>query len=110
MSIEKSHAVDGLGVSRLDGKIILIISDHLAWRDTQQHFDLLEKKVNAYLSFVASGQLYEVLPDARDKGIRIELIHEHAPDEKAIEFLTAIKEQLNSIGLEFMATTLPEGY
>lgn len=110
MSIDKSHAVDGLGVSRVDGKIVLTIADHLAWRDTRQHFDLLEKKINAYLSFVASGQLYAALPDARDREIRIELIHEHALDEKANELLTVVKEQLKSIGLEFTATTLPGGY
>jgi hypothetical protein len=33
MSIDKSDAVDGLGVSRVDGKIVLIIADHLAWRE-----------------------------------------------------------------------------
>jgi putative hemolysin len=110
MSIGNSDVVDGLGISRVDGKAVLTIADHLEWRDSKSHFDLLEKKIGAYLSFVSSGQLYEMLPEARGKEIRIELIHEHAPNEMVVNFFVAVEKQLKSMGLEFTAKALPEDY
>lgn len=41
MSIERSDVVDGLGISRVDGKVVLTISDHLRWDEPKKHFELL---------------------------------------------------------------------
>lgn len=110
MSIERSDVVDGLGISRVDGKVVLTISDHLQWDELKEHFELLEEKIGAYLAFVKSGQLYEKLPAAHGRAVRIELVFEHAPNEAAATFLAAAKDQLRAVGVEFSAAALPEGY
>ncbi|MBN6207459.1 hypothetical protein JYK21_13375 [Ralstonia pickettii] len=110
MGIERSDVVDGLGISQIDGKVVLTISDHLQWDEPTKHFELLEEKVGAYLAFVKSGQLYETLPAAHGRDIRIELVCEHAPNALAATFLIAAKKQLNAVGVEFFAAALPEGY
>lgn len=57
-----------------------------------------------------SGQLYELLPDAQGREIRIELVFEHAPNEEAATFLAAAKSQLEAAGVELLPVALPDGY
>ena len=45
MTIENINSVDGMGISKADGKAVLTIADHLDWSDEPHHFDLLEKKI-----------------------------------------------------------------
>lgn len=45
MSIEDSGSIDNLGISKGDGKAVLVISGHLNWEDEQTHFNLLETKI-----------------------------------------------------------------
>jgi hypothetical protein len=110
MSIEDSGSIDNLGISKGDGKAVLVISDHLNWEDEKTHFNLLEKKIGKYLGFIKSGQLLEVLPDSKDKDVRIELIYQFQPSEMASRFLSAAKQQLQSMGVELTYKELPEGY
>lgn len=89
---------------------MLTISDHLQWDDLKKHFELLEGKIGVYLAFAESGQLYETLPAAKGREIRIELVSQHAPNGAADAFLTAAKNQLEAIGVEFLPTALPGAY
>lgn len=109
MGIDRSDVIDGLGISKADGKVVLSIADHQPWNDAGSHFSLIERKVRAYLAFIDSGQLIEELPVARGKAFRIELIHRHAPSPAAEKFLSAVQTQLRSIGIEFIAMSLPNG-
>ena len=110
MSIDSSDVVDGLGISKADGKAVLIISDHLPWDDQEAHFSLIERKIGAYLALIASGQVVETLPAAKGKAVRIELVYEHVPTTAAGRFLTATRTQLQSNGVEFIAMSLPNVY
>lgn len=110
MSIDRADVIDGLGISKGDGKAVLMISDHLPWNNQEAHLSLLERKIGAYLKFIASGQLVETLPSAQGKAFRIELVYEHVPTVGAGRFLTAARTQLQSNGVEFIAMSLPNGY
>lgn len=99
-----------MGISNTDGSVVLTISDHLDWGDEPNHFALLEKKLGAYLGFITSGQLYEVLPAARGQLVRIELIYQHEPSDLGYRFLTAAKQQLKSAGVELAYRSLPSQY
>jgi hypothetical protein len=82
----------------------------LAWHDLKAHFDLLEKKIDAYLAFIQSGQFLESLPAAEGKRVRIELIHEHAPNDAGNKFISVAQQQLSKLGVEFLAKGLLEEY
>ncbi len=110
MSIEDAGSIDNLGISKVDGKAVLVISDHLNWEDEKYHFDLLEKKVGGYLGLIKSGQLFEVLPDSKGREVRIELIYQFQPSEMALRFLSTAKQQLQPMGVELTYKKLPEGY
>jgi hypothetical protein len=110
MSIEDCGTIDGLGISKVDGKAVLMISDHLDWEDERAHVNLLEQKIGRYLGFIKSGQLLEALPESTGRDVRIELIYQHSPIEVALLFLLAAQRQLESLGVEFTYARLPQGY
>lgn len=110
MTVENINSVDGMGISKADGKAVLTIADHLDWTDEQRHFDLLERKIGAYLGFIKSGQLQEVLPAAKGCPVRIEVIYQYEPSEVGSRFLSAAKQQLQGAGVEFDYNALPGQY
>jgi len=110
MSIENSGVIDSMGISKVDERAVLLISDHLDWADEASHFELFEQKISKYLDFIKSGQLLEALPRAKDRPIRIELVQQHKPTENALRFLNSAKQQLAEMGLEFTYHPLPAGY
>lgn len=110
MSIENTGVVDSMGISKVDQKAVLLISDHLDWSDEATHFQLFEQKITKYLGFIRSGQLVESLPNAKGRPIRIELVQQYQPTENALRFLKAAKQQLEEMGLEFTFHPLPTGY
>ncbi|MCG3087963.1 hypothetical protein L7D49_08545 [Sporosarcina sp. MB25] len=55
---------------------------------------LLQEKINAYLSFIESGQYADHYPDERFHEFVIEIQFLHDPTEKCEEFLAVVGEQL----------------
>lgn len=110
MGIDRSDVIDGLGISKTDGKAVLTIADHLPWDELGSHFSLVESKIGSYLAFIASGQLVETLPAARAKDVRIELVHKHALSAAAEQFLSVARTQLRSTGVELIAMKLPDSH
>lgn len=109
MTIENSDKVDGLGIDNIADEAVLLISDHLRW-DDERHFRLIEKKVNKYLEFIQSGQIYEALPNAAGKKIKIKLIYEHIPDISSKGVLDNLVSQFRGSGVIFTYESLPDKY
>jgi hypothetical protein len=110
MSIEDAGSIDGLGISRVDGKVVLVISHHLDWADERHHLDLLERKIGGYLGLINSSQLLEAVPNSQNRAVRVELVHQFLPNETASLFLLAAKRRLRAVGVELVHKELPEGY
>ncbi len=68
MTIEDAAVIDGAGLDKSTGDVVLTISDHLSWDDQPVHFRLLEAKIGRYLDFVRSGQVWAVPPCSRQTG------------------------------------------
>jgi len=58
MSINELRVIDIVSKKK-NSCIVLTISDHLDWEKTKEHLLLLEEKINTYLSFLESGDVYE---------------------------------------------------
>jgi hypothetical protein len=110
LSIEDDTTVDGMGIEAATGFVVLLISDHLDWADTSQHLATLERKINAYLEFLKSGQLVERLPGAAGRKPKITLCHQFDPTPDATRVLSALVEKLASIGVGFSYSALPPNY
>ena len=68
MTIEEVDKIDRLAFDRKNGDVFLVISDHLAWDEDEGEYLLaLQAKLNTYLEFVESGQLYAKYPRAIGK-------------------------------------------
>ena len=110
MTIEQIEKVDGLGIDVQAGEAVLVISDHLSWQDEAEHFSYLENKIGNYVNFIKSGQMLEILPNARGLSTKIKLVHEHQPTANAERILAAVKKQLKDIEITFAYEALPDSY
>ena len=55
MSVDQTKIIDIISKSK-DGEIVLTISDHLDWKNLQEHLLLLQEKINTYLTFLESKE------------------------------------------------------
>jgi len=109
MSVEQADVIDGVGL-QADGTVVeMLISDHLEWSDPQ-HLQLLAAKVEAYANAALSGQLAESYAPAEGKKVCIKLVWQHVPNADAARFFEGVEKQLNSVGIAFAQTALPEGH
>lgn len=99
MSVTNSNVVDFTSISP-KGDVVLTISDHLEW-DNNEHILILQDKINAYLRFIESGDIYQQYPEARDRNVMIDVVVKYDPDSNGKIFLDRVKEILNEAGYEF---------
>jgi len=75
MSIDQADTIDFATVDKASGDLLLTISDHLLWDENENgHLILLQNKLNAYLRFIESGEVFEKVPDAKGHTIVISLV------------------------------------
>ncbi len=74
MSVTETNVIDQIGISKED-EINLIISDHLEWGDnTNNHLYTLQEKINSYISFIESEEIFEVYPKSQGKKSKLRFI------------------------------------
>ncbi len=74
-------------------KVTICISDHIPWESEilRAHLEVLQDKVNDYLDYIESGQIYEDF-GGKGKTPSIKVVFCHKPTEEAVLFLNKIKE------------------
>jgi len=105
MSIEDLKIIDHISID-LEGNTVLTISDHLEWDEDNEHLVLLQEKINVYLSFIESGQLYEEYPNTNGRKIIINLIARYVPNQDGNSFINLIQQGLKSAGYGFAFSVL----
>lgn len=101
MSIEQTNVVDFIGTSKDGHEVILTVSDHLEWDDENKHLLLLQDKLNSYLRFIESGEIFDAYPGAKGKSIAIKVYALHLPEGEALEFLAHVKNTIQEAGIGF---------
>jgi len=86
MTIENISTVDAIGTDKVTGAVHLTITDHLPW-DTDNHLHLLQKKINLYIGFIESGEIYATYPHAKGLSLVIDVYTKFRPTEDAVRFL-----------------------
>ena len=99
MPVDNLETIDIVSTAE-DGSTVLIISDHLDWRDGD-HLLTLQKKLNLYLRFIESGELFQRYPGAQGKKVGIEVVMLCEPDETAVEFLKRAGAIIEGAGFRF---------
>ena len=60
MSIVDNKTVDGIALTDDNNGIILLIADHMDWRDEYQHLVMLQEKINVYITFLEQKQYEDI--------------------------------------------------
>lgn len=100
MNIEQKDIIDFISTSP-DGKIVLTISDHLLWDEKNEHLLMLQEKLNSYLRFIESGEIFESYPATKDNSLIIEIGLQYEPNEVGLAFLNHCKETIINARIDF---------
>lgn len=73
MTIENTSIVDAIGTDKVTGAVHLTITDHLPW-DVDNHLQMLREKINVYLDFIESGEIYVAYPGAKGRSLVIDVV------------------------------------
>jgi hypothetical protein len=102
MSVTDLEVIDVISIDP-NGNAVLTISDHLIWDEKNEHLMVLQNKINSYLGFIESGNVYEEYPNAKDRNIVIQIVAKYEPNNNnnAMIFLERVEETLRSAGYGF---------
>lgn len=99
MSVEQAQIIDSVGIDNDSQSIVLTISDHLDWSEPEYHTEKLQDKLNAYLDFCESGELYEKYPKAlRSMPIILSIITKFDLSEEGVSFIEAVRPIVEDAG------------
>ncbi|MGC5325414.1 DUF6572 domain-containing protein [Brevibacillus sp. SYSU BS000544] len=107
MTIEQTRVIDLIGIDNQTGNCILTISDHLDWEDELFHLYLLQEKLNSYLAFVESGEIFETYSQAKGRNISFMIYFAHDLPEIAEQFLKKAQHFVTEAGFELCFKVFP---
>lgn len=97
MTIEQNNVIDFISIDPNDN-LVLTISDHLTWDDEMRHLLLLQEKINTYLRFLESGEVYEHYPEDRAKNVIINVVCAHKIDQSSMEMFERFQQAVEIAG------------
>lgn len=103
MSVEDIKTIDCIGIPiEAPDEVNLGISDHLDWGVSfDEHLYILQEKINTYLGFIESGEIYESFPPAAQTTKKvIEIFFKYQPPSQADFFLNHVADSLKSLDIE----------
>lgn len=99
MTILDEGTIDMVSVS--GEEVVLRVIDHLDWTDENDHLYKLQEKMNGYIEFVESGQIYEVKESYRDKKIVVCVALKFSYPSSVEFFFKGVEELLHKNGIIF---------
>lgn len=100
MSIIETNKIDAMGISKDGEGLILMLADHLDWKNEPEHLTLLQDKINAYLGFIESNQYSETYPDIVFEYYVIDVRFKYKATEDCLKFFEAINSQLREYNIQ----------
>ena len=73
MGVQNTNEVDIIGINKETGICTLTIIDSLDWRNEEEHLLLLQEKINVYLSFIESGEIYTTYTPSKGRKFEIKI-------------------------------------
>jgi hypothetical protein len=86
--------IDLIGHDKNADEAVLVMNEPDPWDGSDARLHELQERFNAYASFLLDGECAEVHPELAGKRARIEVRCAHIPDQRAIELLGMIHDQL----------------
>ena len=95
MSVFETDQIDTMGV--VNGNLELLIIDTCNWEFEEEHFELLEDKLNHYLLYLDSKQYVQKYGDNFNE-IIISIHFMYDLVENAVKYLNVVSQQLAESG------------
>ncbi len=105
MSVSDKNKIDAISINPSD-EVILSIADHLDWENINDHINELQDKLNIYIQFVESGQIFDDYPKSINRKIVIEVVSKYPFANDGLKYIERVKPILYSIGIEIRQRVL----
>src|ERR1041384_7563041 len=93
-SNHRAAMIDVIGHDPKTDETVLIMNEGTQWDGSSEQLHHLQERFNAYASFLLDGELAESHPALAEKKMRIEVRCAHIPDDRTIDLLGMIHDQL----------------
>ena len=100
MSVVDNKTIDGIALTDDKKGIILLITDHVDWRDEYQHLVMLQEKINVYITFLEEKQYEEIYKEEKIIYGVIEIHFLHNLTVNAEKFLQSVQNQVAELGIK----------
>ena len=80
--------------------IILLIADHMDWRDEYQHLVMLQEKINVYITFLEQKQYEDIYKGENITYGIIEIHFLYNLTANAEKFLQSVQNQVAELGVK----------
>lgn len=111
MSVTDLKQIDMIGLDDVRNVVSLGVSDDLPWgaETLDDHLLVLQEKLNAYLRFIESGEIYTAYPQAMGRFLEIEILMKTPPPAPAELFLTQAREVIGGAGVSLKWRIVAKG-
>lgn len=108
MSIDNTNVIDGMAMDKNRKAICLLLTDHFAWNGNDtlseyEHLILFQEKINAYISYLETGQYEEQYPEEEIVMAIIEIHFKYDITENCEKFLNTVQKQIGQYGIKIEA-------
>jgi Ni,Fe-hydrogenase maturation factor len=104
MGLQELHIVDAISINEVTGICTLTIIDSLDWQNESEHLFMLQEKLNLYLSFIESGEIYETYPQSKNRTLKIGIRFKNQIPKACEVFLQRALEIITEAGFNLEYT------
>jgi hypothetical protein len=91
---DRAGVIDMIAHDSKTDEAVLVMNEPQPWDGSDERLFQLQERFNAYVSFLLDGEFAEWDPKLAQKRVRIEVRSTHMPDNRAIDLLAQIRDQL----------------
>jgi len=108
VTVEQADRVDSVTRS-IDGSgYALLMTEEREFDDSDEQFQQLLAKINAYVEYIQLGQFYENYPDAAGKRLEVRLVCREEPDStRFVRLLRTAADLFARHGAGFRVEVIP---
>lgn len=107
MSVLDYDKIDAIAEDK-DQNVVLLLADHLDWEREYEHLKILQNKVNAYIQFVESGQIWEIRPKCKGNKVIFDIRFKHSVTTNCLKLINNITEVVKPLNIELCITNTGE--
>lgn len=108
MSIININKIDLVNTDEARNVVTLSILDHLKWTHEKEHLILLEEKINLYVDFYTSRNIYKSYPESLGMPLEIKVFFKYKPSFLGFEFIRLAAYELREYNVSLIFEVVPK--